>query len=78
MDRPPYTYKSGAVYTGKWQGGFRSGYGEIKWSDGAVYKGEWSFNHAHGKGIFLHADGERDQGGGIVATSVYIAPHAVN
>ena len=26
--RPPYTFKTGAVYTGQWKGGFRDGFGE--------------------------------------------------
>lgn len=26
--RPPYTFKSGAIYTGEWKGGFRDGKGE--------------------------------------------------
>lgn len=26
-DRPPYRFKSGAVYTGQWKGGFRDGHG---------------------------------------------------
>ncbi len=26
--RPPYTIKSGAIYSGEWKGGFRDGYGE--------------------------------------------------
>jgi hypothetical protein len=26
--RPAYQFKTGAVYTGEWKGGFRDGYGE--------------------------------------------------
>ncbi len=61
-DRPPYRYKTGAVYTGQWKGGFRSGYGEIKWPDGATYKGGWKDNRAHGRGKFVHVDGDVYEG----------------
>ena len=54
-----YTYKcSGAVYKGEWKGGFRDGYGYIKWPDGAQYNGEWLDNRAHGYGKFIHAIGD--------------------
>jgi hypothetical protein len=36
-----YTYKSGAVYSGEWWGGFRHGVGRMRWGDGATYDGEW-------------------------------------
>ena len=26
--RPAYKYKTGAIYTGEWKGGFRDGFGE--------------------------------------------------
>lgn len=56
--RPPYTYKTGATYTGEWRGGFRDGFGEQEWPDGAKYIGEWKDNRAHGKGRFIHTDGD--------------------
>lgn len=34
-----YKYKSGAVYSGEWLGGFRHGQGTMKWPDGGVYEG---------------------------------------
>jgi len=37
--RPPYTFKSGAIYDGEWKGNMRDGYGEQKWLDGARYEG---------------------------------------
>lgn len=43
-----YVFKSGAIYSGEWKGGFRDGYGEILWPDGAQYKGEWFLGKAHG------------------------------
>jgi len=39
-DRPPYRFKSGAVYVGQWKGGFRDGYGIQTWPDGARYEGQ--------------------------------------
>lgn len=56
--RAPYTFKSGAVYSGEWKGGFRDGFGEQQWPDGARYEGEWRENRAHGKGQFVHVDGD--------------------
>ena len=37
--RPPFTFKSGAVYNGEWRGNARDGYGEQVWPDGAKYLG---------------------------------------
>ena len=56
--RPPYQFKTGAVYTGEWKGGFRDGLGEQTWPDGAKYVGEWRENRAHGQGRFIHVDGD--------------------
>lgn len=60
--RAPYTYKTGAIYTGEWKGGFRDGQGKMTWSDGASYDGEWLHNKAYGFGKFNHADGDLYQG----------------
>jgi len=60
--REKYTFKSMAVYTGEWKGGFRDGYGEQVWPDGARYIGEWQENRAHGKGKFIHVDGDIYEG----------------
>ncbi|CDW80566.1 UNKNOWN [Stylonychia lemnae] len=58
-----YTYKcSGALYKGEWKGGFRDGYGIIRWPDGAQYDGEWQDNRAHGYGKFVHAIGDIYEG----------------
>ena len=43
-ERPTYTFKTGATYTGQWIGGFRDGYGEQVWPDGARYQGKKMFN----------------------------------
>ena len=56
--RPPYTFKTNAIYTGEWRGGFRDGFGEQVWTDSAQYTGEWRENRAHGKGRFIHVDGD--------------------
>ena len=37
--RPPYTFKSGAVYEGEWKGNVRDGWGIQIWPDGAKYEG---------------------------------------
>jgi len=34
-----YRYKSEAVYSGEWMGGFRHGNGTMRWPDGAVFEG---------------------------------------
>jgi hypothetical protein len=53
-----FTYKSGAVYTGNWWGGFRHGIGRMKWADGATYDGQWEHGKAHGLGRFKHSNGD--------------------
>jgi len=60
--RPPYKFKSGAIYKGEWKGGFRDGKGEQVWPDGAKYDGMWKDNKAHGQGIFWHIDGDTYEG----------------
>lgn len=60
--RPAYKFRSGAVYTGQWKGGFRDGQGEQTWPDGAKYIGEWVENRAQGKGKFIHTDGDVYEG----------------
>ena len=37
--RPPFTFKSGAIYDGEWKGHVRDGYGVQIWPDGAKYEG---------------------------------------
>lgn len=37
--RPPFTYKTGAVYEGEWMDGVRDGHGVQNWPDGAKYEG---------------------------------------
>ena len=37
--RPPYKFKSGAVYEGQWRGNVREGNGVQTWQDGAKYEG---------------------------------------
>lgn len=60
--RKPYKFRTGAVYTGQWIGGFRDGKGEQTWPDGAKYVGEWKENKAYGKGQFIHVDGDQYDG----------------
>ena len=43
-----HTYKTMAVYSGKWKGGMRHGLGNMRWSDSAQYIGEWSYGQAQG------------------------------
>lgn len=38
--RPPYKFKSGAIYEGEWLNGARDGFGTHIWVDGAKYIGE--------------------------------------
>jgi len=54
----PYTFETGAVYTGQWRCNKRHGYGCQEWPDGATYEGEWHENRAAGKGRLRHCDGD--------------------
>ena len=47
-----YTYQNKGVYFGQWKGGFRDGWGIMKWKDGSNYKGQWVLGWAHGQGEF--------------------------
>ena len=59
LEKREYTYKcSGAKYSGEWKGGFRHGYGVMKWPDNAVYEGEWNLGRAANLGKFTHIKGE--------------------
>jgi MORN repeat len=60
--KKPYSYASGAVYTGQWCGGFRDGFGTMKWPDGASYEGNWSYSRPYGFGTFSHVDGDVYEG----------------
>jgi hypothetical protein len=51
-------YSSGATYDGEWIGGFRHGYGTMKWTDSAKYEGYWEFGCAQGQGIFNYPSGD--------------------
>lgn len=57
-----HTYKTLAVYSGKWKGGMRHSLGTMRWADSAQYIGEWSFNQAQGQGKFIHTDGDVYEG----------------
>lgn len=50
-----HKYKSGAIYSGEWLGGFRHGEGLINYSDGSAYKGEWNIGKPHGLGTFTYS-----------------------
>ncbi|CAG9320037.1 unnamed protein product [Blepharisma stoltei] len=60
--RPKYTYPSGSTYEGSWLGGFRHGYGVMKWYDGCRYEGYWDFSYAFGEGKFTHTDNDIFEG----------------
>lgn len=60
--RPPFTFKSGAIYDGEWKGNKKDGYGIQVWPDGAKYDGFWSNNRANGMGKFYHSDGDLFEG----------------
>jgi hypothetical protein len=53
-----YTYKSGAIYSGQWLGGFRHSRGLMKWKDGSYYEGEWNLGYAEGKGMLVYMNGD--------------------
>jgi hypothetical protein len=60
--KKPFTYLSGAVYSGQWLGGFRDGFGSMEWPDGARYQGNWSYSKPCGFGTFTHVDGDIYEG----------------
>lgn len=62
QDWVPYTFDSGAVYTGEWSGGMRHGYGRQTWPDGTTYEGQWSEGSASGSGRFVHRGGDVFEG----------------
>ena len=61
------THRSGDVYEGEWDRGYREGRGTMRkgprtrtaWR---VYEGEWSFSHPSGRGAFTYADGSVYEG----------------
>ena len=57
-----YKYKSGAVYTGEWLGGFRHGTGTMTWEDGVIYEGDWILGHAEGVGKLTYPSGQYIEG----------------
>eukprot|EP01022_Parablepharisma_sp_SALTPOND_P004871 TRINITY_DN121165_c0_g1_i1.p1 TRINITY_DN121165_c0_g1~~TRINITY_DN121165_c0_g1_i1.p1 ORF type:complete len:477 (+),score=8.18 TRINITY_DN121165_c0_g1_i1:100-1431(+) len=54
--RDPFMYKSGAVYTGEWKGGFRWGSGKIEYTDGTIYIGQWEYGKPHGQGKLIDSE----------------------
>ena len=57
-----YKYKSHALYSGEWLGGFRHGKGTMTWEDGVTYDGEWSFGFAEGEGLLTYPNGDYMKG----------------
>ena len=55
-------FKSGAVYTGNFTGGKKSGHGTFWWPSGLQYTGEYVENKRHGYGVQLWPDGSRYEG----------------
>ena len=55
-------FKSGAVYTGNFTGGKKSGRGMFRWPSGLQYTGEYVENKRHGYGVQLWPDGSRYKG----------------
>ena len=53
-----YKYKSGAIYTGEWVGGFRHGIGTMTWPEGITYEGNWAFGQAEGQGKLTYQSGQ--------------------
>ena len=49
-----HKYKSLAIYSGEWLGGFRHGKGKMIWQDGVTYDGEWSYGFAEGQGLLTY------------------------
>jgi hypothetical protein len=60
--RAHFTYDNGAFYEGDARGGFRDGYGKMKWADLCSYEGNWSFGYPFGYGKFIYLDKEPYEG----------------
>ena len=48
LETKDYSYKTGASYSGQWNGGLRHGKGTMIWTDQARYTGQWQYNQACG------------------------------
>ena len=59
---PKFTYSHGGQYKGDWLGGFRHGYGVMKWPDDSSYEGMWDYGLPKGMGTFRLHTGETYQG----------------
>ena len=57
-----FTYSNGAIYQGLMRGGFRDGFGLMRWPDGASYEGDWVYGRAQGHGTFIHTIGDTYSG----------------
>ena len=58
VENVPFTFDSGAIYTGQWLSGQRHGVGSIIWPDGSKYSGEWRNDKVNGKGELKHKNGD--------------------
>lgn len=57
-----YFWKSGDVYTGKWVGGKKEGFGIEKFTNGARYTGEFKNSLRNGSGVYIYPDGGKYEG----------------
>lgn len=62
LHKATYTYKSNAVYSGEWKGGFRHGYGKMLWPDNTYYEGMWNLGVAEGEGMIVYSNGNYSRG----------------
>lgn len=60
--RTKFSYANGAVYEGESCGGFRDGYGKMKWPDMCFYEGNWSFGYPFGYGKLIYTDQDYYEG----------------
>ncbi len=57
-----FVYDDGAVYSGGFSGGKRTGHGIMSFPDGSEFSGEWVDDSRQGKGLSLTPDGGRFDG----------------
>ncbi len=50
------TYAKGQVYHGNFRGGYREGFGLMKYPNKDEYDGQWIRNKKNGEGIFKEAE----------------------
>jgi hypothetical protein len=54
-----YKYFNGDVYEGKFQDGWRNGFGKMTYANGELYEGEWKKGKRDGEGKLFYKNGDK-------------------